>query len=82
MKNGSGAGEWHGKTLPLLSGSKTPILRAWTMADDDNKQEVRKMSYGERLANYEREKSRLPRMARDQKTYEAMLKALAKKWRV
>lgn len=52
------------------------------MDDADNKQEVRKMSYGERLANYEREKSQIPRMARDQKTYEAMLKALAKKWRV
>lgn len=47
----------------------------------EKKQEP-KMSYGERLANYEREKAQIPRMARDQKTYEAMLKALAKKWRV
>lgn len=44
--------------------------------------ESKKMSYAERLANYEREKAQIPRMARDQKTYEAMLKALAKKWRV
>lgn len=48
----------------------------------EEKQENKKMSYGERLANYEREKAQLPRMERDQKTYEAMLKALAKKWRV
>ena len=48
----------------------------------EEKPENKKMSYGERLANYEREKAQLPRMARDQKTYEAMLKALAKKWRV
>lgn len=48
----------------------------------EEKTEIKKMSYGERLANYEREKAKIPRMARDQKTYEAMLKALAKKWRV
>lgn len=48
----------------------------------EEKTEIKKMSYGERLANYEREKAQLPRMTRDQKTYEAMLKALAKKWRV
>lgn len=52
------------------------------MDENGNKQEERQMSYGERLANYEREKAQIPRMARDQKTYEAMLKALAKKWRV
>lgn len=40
------------------------------------------MTYAERLANYEREKKEIPRMARDQKTYEAMLKALTKKWRI
>ena len=40
------------------------------------------MAYSERLANYEREKAEIPRMARDAKTYEAMCKALAKKWRV
>lgn len=40
------------------------------------------MPYGERLANYEREKMQLPRMANDSKTYEAALKALAKKWRI
>lgn len=49
---------------------------------DEKKQEIKKMSYGERLANYEREKAQIPRMERDAKTYEAMLKALAKKWRV
>ena len=48
----------------------------------EENQENKKMTYGERLANYEREKAQLPRTARDQKTYEAMLKALAKKWRV
>lgn len=48
----------------------------------EQKPENKKMTYGERLANYEREKAQLPRMARDQKTYEAMLKELAKKWRV
>ncbi len=48
----------------------------------EEKPENKKMSYGERLANYEREKAQLPRMTRDQKTYETMLKALAKKWRV
>lgn len=41
-----------------------------------------KMLYTERLANYEREKMLLPRMAGDSKTYEAALKALARKWRV
>lgn len=40
------------------------------------------MPYTERLANYEREKMLLPRMAGDSKTYEAALKALARKWRV
>lgn len=40
------------------------------------------MPYAERLANYEREKAQIPRKERDAKTYEAMCKALAKKWRV
>lgn len=40
------------------------------------------MTYFERLANYEREKMQIPRMANDYKTYEAMLKALAEKWRI
>lgn len=40
------------------------------------------MTYFERLANYEREKMQIPRMVNDYKTYEAMLKALAEKWRV
>lgn len=40
------------------------------------------MPYSERLANYEREKSEIPRLAGDSKTYEAMCKALAKKWRI
>lgn len=48
----------------------------------DEKPEIKKMSYGERLANYEREKTQIPRVERDAKTYEAMLKQLAKKWRV
>ena len=52
------------------------------MDENGNKQEERQMSYGERLANYEREKTQIPRVERDAKTYEAMLKALAKKWRI
>ena len=40
------------------------------------------MTYAERLANYNLEKSQIPRTAEDSKTYEAALKALAKKWRV
>jgi len=40
------------------------------------------MSYAERLANYTREKMQIPRVAGDSKTYEAALKALAKKWRI
>lgn len=44
--------------------------------------DIDKMSYSERLANYTREKMQLPRTARDAKTYEAALKALAKKWRI
>lgn len=44
--------------------------------------ESKKMSYAERLANYEREKAQIPRMERDAKTYEQVLKELAKKWRV
>jgi len=42
----------------------------------------KKLPYAERLANYEREKMNLPRTVGDVKTYEAALKALAKKWRV
>ena len=44
--------------------------------------EVDEMLYAERLANYEREKMQIPRKDNDYKTYEAMIKALAKKWRV
>lgn len=40
------------------------------------------LSYQERLANYERDKLSIPRIAGDTKTYEATLKALAKKWRI
>ena len=40
------------------------------------------MTYAERLANYNLEKSQIPRTVNDNKTYEAMLRALAKKWRV
>jgi hypothetical protein len=40
------------------------------------------MPYDERLAHYEREKMEIPRKAGDSKTYEAMLKALARKWRI
>lgn len=43
---------------------------------------IQKMRYSERLANYEREKMELPRVTNDVKTYEAALKALAKKWRI
>ncbi len=41
-----------------------------------------KMPYAERLANYEREKAEIPRVIRDYKTYETMVRMLAKKWRV
>ena len=40
------------------------------------------MPYAERLARYEQEKMQLPRVTGDNKTYEAALKALAKKWRI
>ena len=40
------------------------------------------MDYGERLANYEREKMNIPRVAGDSKTYEQALRTLAKKWRI
>lgn len=43
---------------------------------------MKTMSYEERLANYEREKQLIPRTANDYKTYEAALRALAKKWRI
>lgn len=43
---------------------------------------VDQMTYKERLENYNLEKSQIPRTAGDSKTYEAALKALAKKWRV
>lgn len=43
---------------------------------------ISKMPYTERLANYEREKMQIPRVTKDQKTYEQVLKMLAKKWRV
>lgn len=38
------------------------------------------MTYTERLANYNLEKNNIPRTAGDSKTYEAALRALAKKW--
>lgn len=44
--------------------------------------EVLKMSYSERLANYEKEKMLLPRYIKDHQTYENALRLLAKKWRV
>lgn len=44
--------------------------------------EVLRMSYQERLANYEREKMLLPRRIKDNQTYENALRLLAKKWRV
>lgn len=44
--------------------------------------EVLRMTYAERLANYEREKMLLPRMINDSKTIEQALKQLARKWRV
>ena len=44
--------------------------------------EVLKMSYSERLANYEREKMLLPRHIKDNQTMEQALRMLAKKWRV
>ena len=44
--------------------------------------EVLRMSYQERLANYEREKMLLPRHIKDHQTYENALRRLAKKWRV
>ena len=47
-----------------------------------NMNKAQNMSYSERLANYEREKMQIPRIAGDSKTYEAALKALAKKWRI
>lgn len=40
------------------------------------------LSYSERLANYELEKSMLPREINDYKTYEQAVKMLAKKWRI
>lgn len=40
------------------------------------------LSYSERIANYEREKSQLPRETNDYKTYEQAVKMLAKKWRI
>ena len=40
------------------------------------------MPYTERLANYERDKARIPRTNNDNKTYETMCKALAQKWRI
>ena len=47
-----------------------------------NMNKAQNMSYSERLANNEREKMQIPRIAGDSKTYEAALKALAKKWRI
>ena len=44
--------------------------------------EIKRMTYEERLANYEREKMQLPRTANDSKTYEQAVRMLAKKWRI
>lgn len=63
----------------LLSHNRSKPLNLWVMKME---REIEKMSYGERLANYEREKMEIPRTANDSKTYEAALKALAKKWRI
>ena len=52
------------------------------MAEQPQKTSANNLSYQERLANYEREKMNIPRELRDGSTYEAMLKALAKKWRI
>lgn len=49
---------------------------------DEQEKKIKKMSYGERLANYEREKSQIPRATNDSKTYEQKCRMLAKKWRV
>lgn len=43
---------------------------------------MRKMTYAERLSNYEREKMQIPRLANDSKTYEQAVRMLAKKWRI
>lgn len=56
------------------------------MADDRQRtlteRRKNKMTYSERLANYERDKSSIPRYANDGKTYEAVMRELAKKWRI
>ena len=41
-----------------------------------------KMSYQERLANYEREKMSLQKIIGNGKAYEDALKVLAKKWKI
>lgn len=52
------------------------------MADNMTAEERKKeMTYEERLARYEQDKMNIPRTA-DCKTYEATLKALAKKWKI
>ena len=52
----------------------------------DNLQKIQnersRMDYAERLAHYEAEKAQIPRVDRDGETYEAALRALAKKWRI
>lgn len=51
--------------------------------EDDVTAEERKtdMPYEERLARYEQDKMKITRTT-DSKTYEAALKALAKKWKI
>lgn len=49
---------------------------------DERTDKEKKMTYTERLAQYEKDKMQLPRTINDSKTYEATLKALAKKWRI
>ena len=63
------------KTEPLETKKKGEI-KSVTVA------EVLRMTYEERLANYEREKMLIPRMLRDSRTVEQALRALARKWRV
>lgn len=53
-----------------------------TVANPNWREAQSDLSYGERLANYEKEKMTLPREISDYQTYEAALKALAQKWRI
>lgn len=48
----------------------------------DRASKMQKMSYSERLANYELEKAQIHRNEMDYKTYEQVVRTLAKKWRI